>query len=164
MLPTAQGPQAGVREPRGHRRNLHNGCKLCKLNHKGCRWVCRLLARVGLPREQLFLPHSIGAQGQCGGCSPSGRSASLTINFLLLFQKMGLGRSWEVALQEGARCPVLSLPFIVQGCHLGACTSVCILMPRVPREPGRGGGVSPLQGHFQRGLARPGHPLRGACG
>lgn len=89
--PAAQDPQAGVREPRGRGRNLHDGCKLCKLKQKGCRWVSRLSARVGLPREQLFLPHGIGARGQRGGCGPSGCSASLTVNFLLIISAAGLG-------------------------------------------------------------------------
>lgn len=36
-----------------------------------------------LPWEQLFPPHGIGARGQRGGCSPGGRSASLTVDLLL---------------------------------------------------------------------------------
>lgn len=128
----AQDPQDGVREPRGHGRNLHDGCKLCKLKQKGCRWVSRLLARVGLPRERLFLPHGIG------GCGPSGCSASLTVNFLPIIsaagprEKLGSGTGGR-EISFGAVPPIYRSRVSFRGSH------VC-LHPCAARAEGAGEG------------------------
>lgn len=156
-LPTAQDPQAGVREPRGHHRDLHDGCKRCKSKHKGCRRAVRLLAWVGGPSH----PGPLGLLGRAGAAASVSTQHPPPPTSRSDFRRWGWGGAGKRLRRKlfSALSPIYR-PRVA----LGAWLSSCIPVPRAPRLLGRRGEVPPLQGPFQRGLACPGHPHRAAGG